>query len=114
MVLLLLWPQEAVSGRHQTGNSASLADRMQTRRPVPPGRYVMLVNNSMTESERVKITFRKNVRWFSWDWNGREHEGGAYCKDFFAEGTGPEGDGIAVWHWLAPGQEAVYRVQIGT
>ncbi|MCY2928348.1 MAG: hypothetical protein NTV86_02420 [Planctomycetota bacterium] len=81
---------------------------------VEGGRYVMLVNNSMTESERVKITFRKNVRWFSWDWNGREHEGGAYCKDFFAEGTGPEGDGIAVWHWLAPGQEAVYRVQIGT
>ncbi len=72
-------------------------------------RYVMFVNNSMTESERVKITFRKNARLFSWDWHGREYEGAAYCAD----GSGPEGDGIAVWHWLAPGQEAVYRVEIG-
>ena len=46
------------------------------------------------------------MRWFSWDWNGREYEGGASCAD----GPEPEGDGIAVWHWLAPGQEAVIQL----
>lgn len=72
-------------------------------------RYVMFVNNSMTESERVKITFRENARLFSWDWHGREYEGAAYCADE----AKPERDGIVVWHWFAPGQEALYRVDIG-
>ncbi|MCY2930748.1 MAG: hypothetical protein NTV86_14875 [Planctomycetota bacterium] len=72
-------------------------------------RYVMFVNNSRKAIDRVKITFRKNVKLFSWGVDGQERPGGAYA----CEG-GPimEPDGLVAWHWLAPGQEAVYRVEV--
>lgn len=71
-------------------------------------RYAMVVNLSMTESSRVSVTFPgADVRVFSWDWNGKEYEGNAYCAD----GSERTQDGLTVHHWLAPGQEAVYRVQ---
>jgi len=71
-------------------------------------RYAMIVNNSMTDSVNVGITFPgKDARVFSWNWSGDEYEGTAYC------GSGPSRDehGLTIRHWLAPGQEAVYRVE---
>ena len=71
-------------------------------------RYVMVVNNSMTDSVSVCITFPgQDARVFSWNWSGQEREGPAYC------GSAPSRDknGLTIGHWLAPGQEAVYRVQ---
>ncbi|MCY2926049.1 MAG: hypothetical protein NT031_11525, partial [Planctomycetota bacterium] len=72
-------------------------------------RYVMFVNNSMTGNDRIKITFPKNVRLFSRDWSGQEREGAASCVDTVQNTD----DGQTLWHWLSPGQEAVYRVQVG-
>jgi len=71
-------------------------------------RYVMLVNNSMTENVNVGITFPgKDVRVFSWNWSSNEYEGPAYC----AAGQSRDENGLTIRHWLAPGQEAVYRVE---
>ncbi|MEI7899997.1 MAG: hypothetical protein WCK89_07070 [bacterium] len=71
-------------------------------------RYAMVVNNSMTESVNVGITFPSaDVKVFSWNWNGAEYEGPAYC----AEGSSRSPESLTIRHWLAPGQEAVYRVQ---
>ncbi len=70
-------------------------------------RYVMAVNNSTTKSVRVGLTFPgSDARVFSWNWNGQEYEGGAYSADTTERVEG----GLRLWHWLAPGQEAVYRV----
>jgi hypothetical protein len=70
-------------------------------------RYVMFVNNSMTESNRFYIRFPKDVKTFSWDWDGKEYEGAAYCSEAIIT----EADGEKLHElWLAPGQEAVYRV----
>lgn len=72
-------------------------------------RYAMFVNNSISESEVFKITFPKDSKLYSWDWYGRENEGGAYCL------LGIENDveGNPVHSLiLAPGQEAVYSIQI--
>ena len=69
--------------------------------------HVMLVNNSMTENVHVGITFAgTSTRVFSWDWSGQEVEGGAYS----ASRQTRDEHGLTIWHWLAPGQEAVYRV----
>lgn len=72
-------------------------------------RYFMIVNNSVSESVRVAVTFPgEDVKVFSWNWSGKEVEGGAYSA------TGhPTRDerGLTISHWLAPGQEAVYRVE---
>ena len=71
-------------------------------------RYVMIVNNSMTENTHVGLTFPgKDVKVFSWGWDGKEREGGAYSAD----GESRDANGLTIRHWLAPGQEAVYRVQ---
>jgi len=71
-------------------------------------RYVMLVNSSMTESQKVNLTFRgEKVRLFSWNWQAKEHEGLAYSAD----GCTRDEQGATVSHFLAPGQEAVYRVE---
>jgi hypothetical protein len=68
----------------------------------------MLVNLSMTESQKVSLTFRgEKARLFSWNWQGQEHEGLAYSAD----GCVRNDQGTTVAHWLAPGQEAVYRVE---
>jgi len=67
----------------------------------------MLVNNSQTESVNVQLAFPgADMRIFSWDWSGRERDGGAYA----AERLTRDPDALRVRHWLAPGQEAVYRV----
>jgi len=72
-------------------------------------RYVMIVNNSVTENVNVGITFPgEDVRVFSLNWHGKEIEGPAFSS------TGkPVRDehGLTIRHWLAPGEEAVYRVQ---
>jgi hypothetical protein len=73
-------------------------------------RYVMLVNLSMTESHQVGLTFPgKGARVFSWNWQGQEYEGAAYCEC----GTSRDDQGLTIRHFLAPGQEAVYRVEPG-
>ena len=70
-------------------------------------RYVMLVNNSQTRNVRVAMTFPgKDVKVYSCDWSGAEVEGPAYCAD----SPRRTDSGLQIWHWLAPGQEAVYRV----
>lgn len=69
----------------------------------------MIVNNSVSESVNVGVTFPgDDVKVYSWNWSGAEVEGGAYSA------TGrPARDprGLTIRHWLAPGQEAVYRVE---
>ena len=71
-------------------------------------RYAMVVNNSMTESVKVGVTFPgEDAQVFSWNWSGEEHSGGAYCSD----GQHRDENGLTIDHWLAPGQEAVYRVE---
>jgi len=71
-------------------------------------RYIMLVNNSLTDNANVGITFPgKDVRVFSWNWSGNEYEGLSYC----ASGQSRDENGLTIRHWLAPGQEAVYRVE---
>lgn len=70
-------------------------------------RYVMIVNNSMTESINVGVTFPgDDVQVFSWNWYGFEYQGGAYCSSNQTR----DGNGLTIYHWLAPGQEAVYLV----
>jgi len=75
------------------------------------GRYVMLVNNSAEKSVRVALTFPgPDVKIYSWD-NGREREGAAYSADVNSSRMLERSEhGVRIWHWLAPGQEAVYRV----
>lgn len=71
-------------------------------------RYVMLVNLSMTQNQRVDLTLRgEKVRFFSWGWDGKEREGCAYSADAFTRNK----QGASISHSLAPGQEAVYRVE---
>ncbi len=73
-------------------------------------KYVMLVNNSMTDNVRVGITFPgAGTKVFSWNWEGKEVQGGAYSADRQER----DEHGLTVYHWLAPGQEAVYRVEAG-
>jgi len=70
-------------------------------------RYVMFVNNSTTESIHPTVTFPgPDAKIYSWDWSGKEYAGGAYCADNVEQTS----EGLRVGHWLAPGQEAVYRV----
>ncbi len=70
-------------------------------------RYVMIVNNCPWDSVRVVVTFADpNVKLYSWNWDGEEYRGGAYS----ASSTKQTDQGLEVTHWLAPGQEAVYRV----
>jgi hypothetical protein len=72
-------------------------------------RYVMVVNNSVTDSVNVGVTFPgEDASVFSWDWHGVEKEGPAYSAT-----RRPVRDehGLTIRHWLAPGQEAVYRVE---
>jgi len=71
-------------------------------------RYVMLVNNSVTDNAHVSITFPgADARAFSYDWSGHEYEGNAYSADSSAR----DGNGLTISHFLAPGEEAVYRVE---
>lgn len=72
-------------------------------------RYVMIVNNSPTHIDRVLVKFNRKAKLFSWDYNGRECPGGGYS----GEGAPKlDDDGLAAWFWLAPGQEAVVRVEL--
>jgi len=69
--------------------------------------YVMLVNLSQTRSSHIHVTFPgRDVQIYSWNWDGKEVGGPAYSNC----GTTRNENGITVQHFLAPGQEAVYRV----
>jgi hypothetical protein len=70
--------------------------------------HVMFVNNSMQENIHFGVIFEgNNVETYSWDWDGKEYKGKAYpCTH--AEKTKK---GKRLWHWLAPGQEAVCRIE---
>ena len=69
----------------------------------------MLVNNSLTESAIVSLVLRgEKTKVYSYDWDGEEYEGAAYS----GEGAPDRADGkTTIRHWMAPGQEAVYRVE---
>lgn len=70
--------------------------------------YVMLVNLSLTDSQQIGLTFAGGkAKVFSWNWQGHEVEGNAYCES----GSERDEKGFTVRHFLAPGQEAVYRVE---
>ena len=74
-------------------------------------RYLMVVNNSMPDSVRVCITCPgQDVRIFSGNWSGAEREGPAYSSAHCWMRTRDK-NGLTEPHWLAPGQEAMYRVQ---
>lgn len=71
--------------------------------------YVMFVNNCTTESEFFNVSFPKGTRTYSLDWNGKEYEGGAYCVG----NVDTDEDGCPRHQLiLAPGQEAVYRLEL--
>lgn len=71
-------------------------------------RYAMIVNLSMTDNSRVWVTFPgADARAFSLDWGGHEYEGPAYCGDSPQKSD----EGLTIHHFLAPGQEAVYRIE---
>lgn len=71
--------------------------------------YVMVVNMDLAESRQVFLTFPgAKVKVYSWNWSGKEAEGGAYCES----GTTRDASGLTIQHFLAPGQEAVYRVDL--
>ncbi len=68
--------------------------------------YLMVVNSSMDSSVAVTLTFPKDSRIFHY-LKAKEVEGAAL------EAAGPIvslPDGFSIKHWLAPGQETVYRV----
>jgi hypothetical protein len=66
------------------------------------------VNLDLTESRQIGITFRgSKTRVFSWNWHGKEREGPAYSQI----GATHDEHGYTINHFLAPGQEAVYRVE---
>jgi hypothetical protein len=68
----------------------------------------MIVNNSQTTDAAISVTFPgQDVRVYSWDWNNKEREGWAFATT----GATRDEKGYGVRHWLAPGQEAVYRVE---
>ena len=68
----------------------------------------MGVNNSATRSAQVGISFPgSDVKIFSMDWNGKEYQGPAYSATGGITQTDSE---LKVKHFLAPGQEFVYRV----
>ena len=69
--------------------------------------YAMFVNNSMVDSEFFNVSFAKGVRAYSYDWDGAEYEGAAYCG-----GTVDTDGNGCLRHQLilAPGQEAFYRL----
>ncbi len=73
-------------------------------------RYAVFVNNSTTENERYTITFQKNTKIFCYDWNGKENDASTYSR----LRTVPDNDGYPVHSsFLAPGQEIVFRVEVG-
>ncbi len=73
-------------------------------------RYVMFVDNSQTKDacDHVKTLFPKNVKLYVFDYGceGQERPAGNY------EGPHPDGNHLRDWRWLAPGQEALYRVEV--
>lgn len=70
-------------------------------------RYVMIVNNSQTTDASITVTFPgEDVKVYTWDWYNKLHEGNA----FSAIAGRRDKTGYTIEHWLAPGQEAVYRV----
>jgi len=71
-------------------------------------RYFMMVNMSMTENADVIITIPGNdVTLHSWNWDGKEYQGFSYCGEMIKK----DDVGLTVHHWLAPGQETVYRIE---
>ncbi len=71
-------------------------------------RYVMIVNNSQTVDAAVNVTFvGTDVRVTGWDWSGNPRPGSSSAT---TGGAMVEG-GYRLEHWLAPGQEAVYKVE---
>ncbi len=72
--------------------------------------YIMIVNNSMTENVNVKILFKgAEVKVYSRNWEGKEVEGNNY---FTADPPEKTDKGLYLKHWLAPGQELFYRVEL--
>ena len=71
-------------------------------------RYLMIVNNSQTVDARIDITFNDpDVRLSCWGWDGKQHGGGPSAVTGSRQVEGR----TLVEHWMAPGQEAVYKVE---
>ncbi|MCY2930751.1 MAG: hypothetical protein NTV86_14890 [Planctomycetota bacterium] len=69
-------------------------------------RYVMVVNNSQTRSERVLVKFPLKAKLYSYRYGS---EGKEYL---FSDGTEPKDGHVEAWTWLAPGQETLFRVEL--
>jgi hypothetical protein len=71
--------------------------------------YIMVVNNSLQSNVHVTLRFcGKKTRLFTQDWNGNEQESVAWMD--YPQRWRVLESSIEVDHWLAPGQELVYRV----
>jgi hypothetical protein len=72
-------------------------------------RYVMFVNNSMTDDDIFNVIFPKGCKTYSYSFNNKEYEGGAYCH----LGVQLDGAGNPIHPlMLMPGGEAVYRIEM--
>lgn len=68
-------------------------------------RYVMVVNNTRTKIDRVLLKFPLKTKLYSFNYGS---EGKEVLVD---DGSHPDKDCIPYWVWLAPAQEAVFRVE---
>ena len=72
-------------------------------------RYVMIVNNSMSESVHAGIEFPgKDIKIYTMNWDGQEVEG---TSQFSSDPPEKSDKSLTVHQWLAPGQEVLYRVE---
>ena len=70
-------------------------------------RYIMFVNNSQTQTDRILIKFPLNTKLYSYSY-------GSEGKEFLAnDGSQPDADCIPMWLFLGPGGETVFRVELG-
>jgi len=68
-------------------------------------RYVMFVNNSQTQTDRILVKFALKTKLYSYGYGSEGKEG------LVNDGSQPDADCIPVWLFLGPGGETVFRVE---
>ena len=70
-------------------------------------RYVMVVNNSQSRSERVLVKFPLKTKLYSYSY-------GSGGKEYLvSDGAEPKDGYVEAWTWLGPVQKTLYRVELG-
>jgi hypothetical protein len=70
-------------------------------------RYIMFVNNSQTQPDRVLIKFPLKTKLYSFGY-------GSEGKEVLVnDGSQADADCVPAWLFLAPGGETVFRVELG-